>query len=87
MTGDGAAPIEAQRSYRFVPEVGLVACAADDADALSGEVLLGVASGAWQRAGVPAAARKVLQSALAPLVGPEPMVSRQLLTGARETLP
>ena len=67
-----------------MPEVGLVECDLDDAQALGGDVLLGVARGDWQRPGVPAAARKVLQRALTPLVGPEPLVSRQLLQSSAE---
>ncbi len=86
VTGDAGAPLAPDNFYRFVPEVGLVPCRGDDGQALRGDVLLGVAAGEWHRPGVPAAARKVLQSALMPLVGPEPLVSRQLLNPQRETL-
>ena len=76
------APIAAEHYYQWVEEHGLRAAAADDQRAIPGAALLAMQAGDFDRPGVAGHARRLHQTVLAPLLGPRPLISRQMLRAA-----
>lgn len=83
---DGAAPISAERRYRFVPGRGFEMKDEGAASAYAGRVLLELAEGRYVGAATRGAARRIARQALEPLLGERGLGARQLfrrLEGAR----
>lgn len=74
---DGQAVV-ADRIYRLQPEAGLEAVARFEPGLFNGDALLAMAEADWRRPGALAAAKRLMRQALAPHLGPRPLVSREL---------
>ncbi len=74
------AAIEAGKNYQFMPEGGFVE-AQGHHQCYAGEVLLAIAERCFTDPLILRTAKQVNQTALAPLLGPAPLISRALYTG------
>jgi len=71
-------PIQPQRKYRYVSETGFTHLPNDNSEGISGGDLLAVASHNYSTMSARRTAKLVLQSALKPLLGEKPLLSRSL---------
>ena len=71
-------PIQTQRNYRYGSETGFTQVPNDNSEGISGTDLLAVASNNYSTISARRTAKLVLQSALKPLLGEKPLLSRSL---------
>lgn len=66
--------------YRYSHQVGFVACASQEEGALLGAELLAIGAGEWHNEAARRSAKRLMRSALQPLLGDKPLRSRGLFT-------
>ncbi len=72
-------PLNTQASYQLVAQVGFVECSATAENAIPGSVLRAIDLDQYTQTQVERTARRIFRSALAALLGPKPLISRQMV--------
>ncbi len=78
-------PLAADACYRFWPEAGLERAEHGSPALFSGASLLALARADWLWPGVLGTAKQLMRQALAPHLGPKPLVSRSFFVNLRES--
>lgn len=80
-TADTREPINADARYRFIPDLGFIACGGGVADAVPGRDLLAIAAGELCDAAVMRSYKMLNRRALQVHLGDRPLASRELFKG------
>ncbi|MBD2858582.1 DNA repair protein RecO [Spongiibacter sp. KMU-158] len=75
---DSGEAVQAERQYCYIPEQGLRPAQTHDEVVFAGSVLLALSDLDWAQPGALAAAKKLTQMSLQPLLGDKPLQSRRL---------
>lgn len=78
-------PVDVERLYQWLPEVGFQAVAQWQPGLFHGRELLALSVADWQTPGALAAAKRLMRQALAPHLGGRPLASRELFINRKES--